>query len=408
MPRAPFAHAARLATLSLTIGAASLVPLSALTMALTMSGCNKSAKTDGSSTTAPAATTQTASAAGGSTSAFPVVHEDWAKLGYRLDWVGFPFLNAARNARVIDILPLGDSVVAQESGSTVTLMVASNGENRWSTDLTGPLTKWVGMIPDATNPDRFIVSSESEAFVMTKANGNLAGREELSLVVNTAPIQQGSMLVYGTPTGRIIGHLMGVGGRGVTAWGFTSVGSIDADLTPLGTNFVSVSSGGDVLVMTTRGNLLGRARVFGPVDHPPATDGQSVFVASRDQSLWAFATTGGTLWRHRTSQPITARPVAHDGSVYVHLRDEGLTAFDASSGSVRWSNPNVKGTIIGVRSGSLLAWDGASLTTLDAARGDVISTIALPGVTKLVPDAFVDGNLYAASDKLVLARFSPR
>ncbi len=356
------------------------------------------------STPSTPATPASANRADGN-SAFPVVHEDWAKIGYRLDWVGFPFLGAARGARVIDLLPAGDVVLAQESGSTVTLMSASNGANRWSTDLTGPLTKWVGMIPDATSPDRFVVASESEGFVLAKANGNLLAREKFERVANTKPVQDGRMLIFGTSTGQIMSHLMG---PSVSAWAFTSVGSFDTDLVRVGPYIGAVSQSGDVLVLTPGGDLVGRARVFGPVDSRPVSDGQSIFVASRDQSLWAFASTGATLWRHRTSHPITAQPTWHDGVLYCHLRDEGLSAFDASTGQVKWQNPAVSGEVIGIRAGRLLVWNGASLSTLDPARGDVIASIQVPGVIRIVTDAFVDGNIYAASDKSVLARFITR
>lgn len=377
--------------------------------AMPLGGCKateKPASTGGSapSTTSPTPSSSIAAGTTG-TSAFPVVHEDWARIGYRLDWVGFPFLGAAKGGRVIDVLPAGDAVLAQESGSTVTLMSASNGANRWSTDLTGPLTKWVGMIQDSTSPDRFVVASESEGFVLAKANGNLLAREKFERVANTKPVQDGRMLIFGTSTGQIMSHLMGVS---VSAWAFTTVGAVDTDLVRVGPYIGAVSQGGDVMVLTPRGELVGRARVFGPVESRPVSDGQSIFVASRDQSLWAFASTGATLWRHRTSNPITAQPTWHDGVVYCHLRDEGLTAFDASTGQIKWQNPAASGEVIGVRSGHLLVWNGASLTTLDPARGDVIASIQVPGVTRIVTDAFVDGNIYAASDKSVLARFIPR
>jgi len=354
----------------------------------------------------PTTTPSTSTTSGGhGTSAFPVVHADWAKLGYRLDWVGFPFMGAARGSRVIDILPAGDVVIAQESGSTVTLMSSSNGSNRWSTDLTGPLTKWVGMIQDSTDAERFIVASESEGFVLAKANGNLIAREKFERVVNTKPVQDGRMLVFGTSTGHLTAHIMG---SGVSAWAFTSIGSFDTDLVRVGPYVGAVSQGGDVLVLTPRGDLVGRARVFGRVDSRPVSDGQSIFVASRDQSIWAFASTGATLWRHRTPNAITAQPTAHEGVIYCHLRDEGMTALNAATGEVLWQNPAAKGEIIAVRNGRLLAWDGVTLATIDPARGDIIDAAQLPGITRIVTDAFIDGNLYAASDQNVLARFVPR
>jgi outer membrane protein assembly factor BamB len=143
-------------------------------------------------------------------------------------------------------------------------------------------------------------------------------------------------------------------GSGVSAWAFTSIGSFDTDLVRVGPYVGAVSQGGDVLVLTPRGDLVGRARVFGRVDSRPVSDGQSIFVASRDQSIWAFASTGATLWRHRTPNAITAQPTAHEGVIYCHLRDEGMTALNAATGEVLWQNPAAKGngTMIAIQADS--------------------------------------------------------
>jgi len=341
----------------------------------------------------------------GSTSRFPVVHEDWAKLGYRLDWVGFPFPRAASSSNVVSAALYDDIVVLQEKNSAVTVMDASTGQNRWSSELTGPLTKWIGIAREEGDRGRLLVASESEMFVLAPATGTLLGRERFGRVANTPPLLLGNVVITGTTTGVVQSHRLGTG---LPGWAFTSRGAIEGSLQMVGGVIGGVSQGGDVFFLTPAGELVGRARVFGRIDNNPATDGQSLFVASRDQSVWAFAPTGAQLWRYRTPNPLTAQPVAHDGVLYCDLGEEGLTAFNASTGEVIWRNPAVHGNVVGVRAGRLIVWHGSTATTIDPARGDIVDRIDMPGVTKIAPDAFVDGNMYAISDRAVVAKFMIR
>src|SRR5437764_27757 len=50
---------------------------------------------------------------------FQFVHDDWAKVGYRLDWVGFPFLGERKNPEVRIIKAYDDLLIAQDRQSTV-------------------------------------------------------------------------------------------------------------------------------------------------------------------------------------------------------------------------------------------------------------------------------------------------
>ncbi|CAG0977408.1 hypothetical protein PHYC_01578 [Phycisphaerales bacterium] len=338
-------------------------------------------------------------------SRFPVVHEDWANLGYRLDWVGFPFPNATLKSRVVAMSVFADCVAVQEGGSTITLMESTTGQNRWSDELTGPLTKWVGIVREPGDAGRLLVCSESELFMLSLGTGNLVGREPFARVVNTAPMLVGTHAINGTSTGVVQAHMIG---RGLPAWAFSSKGSIDQPLLEVGGFIAAVSQGGDVLFLTGSGNLVGRARIFGGLDAPPATDGQNLFIAGRDQSVWAFDSAGATLWRYRTPNPLNQAPVFHNGTLYVDLGQEGLSAFDPATGTVKWSNKDVHGSIVAVRSGRLLVRDAAGMSVVDPARGDRMERVELPGVTRITTDKFEDGNVYCVSDEAVVAKFMPR
>jgi outer membrane protein assembly factor BamB len=341
--------------------------------------------------------------------AFKVNHDDWQKVGYKLDWIGYPFVGEADNdegdVEVTTLHAYGDIVVGQDRQSTVTTLEASNGQTRWSTQLAGPLTRFVGMNRDPYDPSRIIVSSESEAFTLAAASGNIVGRERFSRVVNTQPVMIGNLVICGTSTGEILAHSLG---RGVKAWGFVSVGSIVAKPVAMGDGIAAVSQGGDVLFLNSGGSLIGRGQIYEGLDNDPVAEGDMLFIAGRDRSVWAFDTAGNRLWRYRTSSPLTAQPTAHGGVVYVDIPGQGLTAFEEPTGRVMWSSAKVSGTVIGSRHGKLLVNKGETLTLVDPARGDVLEQITVPNLKKIVVDNFDDGKIYAVNNHGVVAKFVPR
>jgi outer membrane protein assembly factor BamB len=339
------------------------------------------------------------------TSSFPVVHEDWARVGYRLDWVGFPFPSADAKTQVTFLNAYDDIVVAMERGSTVSVVESSTGEARWASELANPLTKFVGVNRDPINPGQLIVSSESEVFTLAAATGTLIGRERLSRVVNTTPVIEGNIAIYGTSSGEVIGQVLG---RGVKAWGFATTGAIEADPVPISGYIAAVSQAGDVMFLNPNGSLVGRARVYEGIDNDPVADGGLLYIAGRDRSVWAFDVSGQLMWQHRTSTPLRAQPTVHAGTLYVDIPGNGLTAFEGATGKVLWKSPNANGTVIGMRGGRLLVHKDRTLLLVDAAGGDVQERISIPNVVRLTTDAFVDGRLYAVSDRAVLAKFQPR
>lgn len=333
-----------------------------------------------------------------------IIHDDWAKVGYRLDWIGYPFAGIAR-PNPVELVAFDDLVVAQDQSSTITVLEASNGHRRWSTDLTGPNTRWLGVARQTGVQAPFIVSSDTEAFTLASGTGNLLSRDRYEQVISTPTLLVDDLLIAGTPTGRVQAHLLG---KGLSAWGFISNGAFATSPVMMGDSVAIVSQGGDVLFFARNGSLLGRGRVFGGLDADPASDGLHLALASRDQSLWLLAIDGSQLWRHRTVNALTHSPVFFGGSVVCDLGAEGLSALDVGTGGVTWHNAEVHGDVIGVRGGNLVVWDKASLFSIDPKTGDVLSKIAAPGFVKFSTTKFEDGDLYAASADGSLAKFIPR
>lgn len=335
---------------------------------------------------------------------FDVNHDDWAKLGYRLDWIGFPFAGIAK-VKPVQLVAFDDLVVAQDQSSTISVLEASNGQRRWSTDLTGPNTLWLGVAREPGVQAPFLVSSDTEAFTLASGTGNLLGRDRLEQVISTPTLLIDGLLIGGTPTGRVQAHLLG---RGLSAWGFISNGAFATAPVNAGNSIAIVSQGGDVLFFSHGGSLLGRGRVYGGLDAPPASDGQHLAVASRDQSLWMFALNGGQLWRHRTTNPLRHTPVFYQGNVLCDLGEEGLSALNVDSGAVKWHNADVHGDVIAVRAGNLVVWDQTNLTLLDPASGDILAQVSGQGMLKFATTKFEDGDLYGVAPDGSLIKFQPR
>lgn len=333
-------------------------------------------------------------------------HEAWAKVGYRLDWIGYPFGGRNRRVEVIGMAIRDDAVIIQERASTVTLMEASNGANRWSLDVASPLTKFVDLRFDSIDPTRVLVASETEFFTLDAATGSLTGRDDLDKVVNTAAVYDGNIAIFGTAAGQVYAHSRVTG---LTAWGFGLSATIDANPVRVGDDAVAVvSQRGEVTFLSPRGQLLGRARIFGGLDTNPIADQQRVYIAGLDQSVWAFATNGQLAWRFRTPAALTVQPSTFDNVVYCDIPGSGLTAFDAGTGSVLWLAKDTSGTVIAKRNDRLLAWNGTILTTLDPRDGSVVERFEIPGIQRIEAAEFADGVLYLVSTRGVVARMITR
>lgn len=335
--------------------------------------------------------------------AFKPLAAEFAKVGYGWDWSGFPLPAGGERIRFITAYP--DAVVVQDTGSKVSLLEPSNGRVRWSNELANRITKFVGIArdPNPARDDRVIVSSESEAFVVSMRTGEVASRQRFEKVVNTRPVMFGPMAVYGTPGGELLGHNIA---SNLRVWGFDAPGSIEFAPVRVGHLVAGVTQDGyAAFVDPVSGSLAGRAKLFGGVATEPVSDGNRMFVASLDQSLYAVTPGGALAWRHRTSQPLTTQPAVVGNTVYCTTADEGFAAFDAATGEIRWSTNAVSGMVLGTRKGRLVVWNGTVLSLVDAERGALVERADLPGLTKVVFDAFDDGNLYAVNSAGVVGKF---
>ncbi len=334
--------------------------------------------------------------------------QDLAKLGYRRDWTGFPFITSKQEVR--EILPTADGVFVQESGSTVSMFDVQTGQRRWNNTLAGPLTKFISVRRgEPGGVPMLLVSSESDVYMLDPQTGNLLDRQNLRKVASSGPVVYGDLLLYGTSTGEILAHLTRTAN---TLWSFDLDGPIEQAPVRFDDVVIAVAQSGQIAFLEpTAGQLRGMAKMFRGISVPPVVGSQMVFVASLDQSIYAYEPRSGTqIWRLRTSYPITSQPVAHDGMLYIELQDRGLCALAQNAppqGSVLWSNDKVRGDVVGLRNNRLVVWTGSELVTLSPANGVVFDRVAMPDVAMVATDAFADGNLYAVGKSGAVVKLVP-
>ncbi len=325
------------------------------------------------------------------------------RLGYQLRWQGFPRVTSRRGIQFFNVL--GDTLVVQDHDNALTVLETDTGRNRWSAIVGDDLDNFVG---NARARNRLLVSQDISVTHFDIATGELLDVQRLAYLANTPPLIVDALAIYGCTTGEVLAHNLSSGFR---QWAYGLAGTIIAEPVRLaGPDVAAVSDAGGVVIIDARqATAKGRLTdIFDGIDNDPVADELAVYVASRDQSVYAFARANGArLWRYRTASPITAQPTVHDGTLYVHVPGEGMIALDTRSGRRLWANPDVDGRVVAMRAGRLIAWNGDAFTTLDAAGGETIETIPFPDVQRLAFDGFVDADLYTISRAGVTRKYSP-
>ncbi|RMH24636.1 MAG: hypothetical protein D6693_09790 [Planctomycetota bacterium] len=333
-----------------------------------------------------------------------VDHDAYAALGFRLAWRGYAVMG--RGGTLLHATLAEDGVLVHSTNHILTYMDLATGANRWSTTVGSPIDTFVG---DAVVDDRVYAASDNELFLLDRATGAVRDRQRLAVVVSTAPRIFGPVAVFGSGSGEVLGHNLLTGFK---LWGYRLSGRITARPAAVGEFAGVVSQTGDTIIIDPQtGSATMRSRVFAGPGGDPVADEGAMFIASLDQSVYAFPARGSSwLWRVRTEAPVTAQPTLLDGALYVDLPSRGLTALDPATGDVRWANPDAGGTVVGVRGGDLIAHrasDGAAFR-LDADTGDVIERVSLPGAAVVMMRPAVDGDLVVVSPAGVVDRFIPR
>lgn len=328
--------------------------------------------------------------------------EQYGKLGYRLQWIGYASVMrgaSVRHARVLD-----DLIAVQDTMGALSAIQTRDGVSRWSQLVADETTNFLDVI--RAGP-RIVACGESELYLIDADSGNPVGKQHLARVVNTPPAQLGSLLVFGTASGSVLAHNLN---RNLQAWAYMIDGPVYAAPATMGDDAVGVvSARGQVLILDAMAGVqLGRAAMFANAGSDPAADSGMLYVASLDQSLYAFRRAGGfTAWRIRTEQPLRGKPVLSGDRLILTMPD-GFQALDAATGQVKWTNADLKGELVAVRGDRGIVWGNQTITTIDMATGQTVEHIEFPDVAMIRTSKFVDGDLYLITRAGAVTKLSPR
>lgn len=389
--------------------------------ALLFAGCAASNTDSASRTPAPVATpVETTGDLVTRAGSITIDHDAWRELGYRWDWSARPQISDGANLARLDVHD--DLVVTQDTLGVLSALETPTGKLRWSVGVADTLTRFLGT---GRVGDQILSYARPSLFVLDANSGNLLARQPMDVVVSTEPVIYNGILVFGTPTGEVYAHeFASPSGKlrpppmntGARAWGYMIPGAVEADPVMVGNLIGVVSQAGTVFFVDPfTGAGLGRGNIWEGLDNNPVTDGERLFAASLDQSVYAFAPDGSLVWRYPTARRLRAQPSvwlptgdAADSVLIVDIPGEGLTAFAGPTGQKLWVNDSVQGEVIATRDGNLVAWNGRELLLLDASTGDVITAVPLRGVQGLRASAFDEADLYAIGTDGTVAKFTPR
>lgn len=358
---------------------------------LVTGGCGSGART--ASTEQPASSISTGSATS------KLDRDAWSRLGYRHIWTGFATVSEGDHITSFEIFD--DGLLLQDSSSVVTSLSPTSGEIKWASPVASPLTRFVGMTREG---NRYIVCSESEAFFLAADSGTLLAKQRFARVVNTRPVINGSLLIMGTSSGEVLGHLL----SGFKAWGYAVGGSFEANPIPIGGDYVGLVSqnGRVIIIMPVSGSAASQYRVYSGLACDPAASDKMLFVAALDQSIYGFEIFGTQpKWRKRTDTQLKTTPTYANGRLYVEVPTSGLLCLEAETGKEIWTAKNISGTVIATQHGKLVVWNGSEAVVLDPANGDVVSKATLSGIKTLKTDRFADGNMYAVTPEGAVHKF---
>ncbi|RMH25934.1 MAG: hypothetical protein D6692_10125 [Planctomycetota bacterium] len=370
--------------------------LLALLAAGTIAGCSASPSSSGGTSASARGTTRLAEP-------FTVDHAAWNAVGYRWDWTSRPPL--ITGARIAFADAYDDLIVVQDTGSMVSVIEAPTGKVRWNKQVRETNTRFLG---NTRVDNSLFVTNETDLFEFDLATGNTLDRTGLSTIATTAPVMFGNLAILGAAGGRLIAVDVR---NDIRVWEYQFDGLIETRPTRVDDWTVSaISTLGQIRTLDVESaTSKGTARISGDASEPMVSDGYITYVASLDQSLYAFdAVENFRLWRKRSSAPVTVQPVLINGVLYATTSDTGLMAIQGDTGEVRWTNPSIGGWVVTTSKGDLMVWNGRDLMRVDAERGDLIAQATLSGVSGLRSNTPFDGEIYAISSEGAVARFSPR
>lgn len=371
----------------------------------TLGACTSTQSTSDSSTANAGTPGSTpAQPAPAKTKGWTIDHEGWNELGYQWQWTGYP--PTQPGAVIEHATAYEDLLTFIGSGSTLSVLDASTGKVRWSRQLDRATTRFV----EPTRRDGTLyAASDTELWEIDLRNGNTIDRDSMGTLVNTSPLIVDNLAIFGTLAGELFAYQMT---NDFKLWSYQFDGPIHVPAIQVSDNLIAaISEKGDIRTLIASNAHSGmRARIAGGAEAELLTDNVGLYVASLDQSIYAFDINDGfRFWRIRSSDPITVQHTLHQGTIYASTRDKGLMSIDTATGEILWNNPEIGGWVLTVvNDAELIVYSGFEMLAIDKDRGDIIARTPLDQVAGVRSDTLDNGNIYVITLDGGVAKFGLR
>jgi outer membrane protein assembly factor BamB len=168
-----------------------------------------------------------------------------------------------------------------------------------------------------------------------------------------------------------------------------------------------------LLMADTRGSLVGMSKfrqrevyripTGGPISAPLAQHGETAYIASADQNVYALnQVTGRVLWRFTTPTAVYWEPQATDNDVYLSSVGSGMYRLQRDSGELLWHNATAQ-RFLAANPKFVYATDSSNrLVILDQRRGTALSGLDTRDYVVPISNHQTDRLYLAAHDGLVL------
>jgi len=353
----------------------------------------------GCSTSSSSARTNSQAAPAGD---WTINHADWSEMGYQWQWTGSPPLQPG--ALIDHATAYDDLLVFQGSGSTLSVLESNTGKVRWSRQIDRPSTRFQESVLIG---DTLYTASDTELWELDIRNGNTIDRDSLGTLVNTSPLIIDNLAIFGTLSGELFAWQME---NDFKLWNYKFDGPIHVPAIAVNDGYIAaISENGDIRTLETVNAHSGMsARIAGGTEAKLLTDEYGLYIASKDQSIYAYDLTDGfRFWRKRSSAPITVQHTLHEGVIYATTEDHGLMAIDSATGDTIWKTGTVGGWVLSVLDGKeLIVWSGYELLAIDKDRGDIIARMPLTQIAGIRTNSIDDGDLYVITLEGTVAKFS--
>ncbi|MFM7799741.1 MAG: PQQ-binding-like beta-propeller repeat protein [Planctomycetota bacterium] len=335
----------------------------------------------------------------------PSVADDF---GLRIVWQTEPLATKGAGGQVV--VPGSDSYWFGDSAGSVVRIRRDNGETVWRASTNQGIERMLTIehLPNG-RLDNVYVLTEMASITLDAGTGNLIRRSRFAHLPSATPAVFGPAFIYGTGTGLASWFQYGTGYN----WRATTLGGrVIAPVTVSGQVAMAGSTNGTVHAMdAATAGVRWTRRLSAGVEAPIAIGSEACYVASRDQSLWAFdLDRGRVLWQYFTQSPLLHPPAAIGDGVYLQIPGEGLVAFnplpgEKPEGEVRWKS-KAAGDVIGRMGTELLCWDAGdrALSAVDAGTGRIVRTARLPKAEVIRLTSPMDGDLVVMSKEGAVQR----